>query len=119
MNAGSAGKRVLVVDDDSGFRQLLDVVLSMEADVAAVLSVEDGASALSVCDEFDPDVVVIDMIMPKMNGGEVCARIRQSHPDVRIISLSGMEEEAAGWADQHIIKASAYLDDLKRAISQP
>ena len=117
MNAGSGGKRVLVVEDDSGFRQLLDVVLSMDEDVEEVMTVEDGPSALSVFKEFDPDVVVIDMIMPDMNGAEVTARIRETHPDVRIISLSGMEEEA-GWSDQHIVKASTSLEDLKRAISE-
>ena len=116
MSAGGVGKRVLVVEDDSGFRQLLDVVLSMDEKVDEVLTVEDGPSALSAVDDFAPDVVVIDMIMPEMNGDEVSARIRESHPGVRIISLSGMEQETAGWADQHVIKASTSLEDLRKAI---
>ena len=116
MNDLPVGKRVLVVEDDGGFRELLDVVLSMDDQVDEVLTVEDGPTALSRCQEFDPDVVVIDMIMPDMNGDEVCARIRETNPGVRIISLSGMEEDSAGWADQHVVKASTTLDDLRSAI---
>ena len=86
------GLKVLVIDDDGSFRQLLEVALGMEAPVEEVRSAADGPEAIRLLDEFQPDIVFVDSLLPQMPGEEVCIRLEESVPEARIISLSGMPE---------------------------
>jgi two-component system, OmpR family, response regulator MtrA len=66
--------RILVADDDVDVRTL--VVLKLESAGHQVVSVGDGAQAVRTCVELQPDLVVLDMMMPAMTGLEACAAIR-------------------------------------------
>jgi two-component system response regulator RpaA len=67
-------KRVLVVDDDDDMRSLMSLILKGEFEVA---SASDGASGLALARQLRPDLIVLDLLMPKMHGFEVCRRIRE------------------------------------------
>jgi CheY-like chemotaxis protein len=66
--------KILVADDDVDVRTL--VVLKLESSGHSVVSVENGSEAVRTCRELQPDLVVLDLMMPGMNGLEACAEIR-------------------------------------------
>ena len=82
---------ILVVDDDEKIRKFLRVNLSGEG--WHILTAADGAEALQVVEKDPPDLVLLDMMMPKMDGFEVCRRIRQ-WSQVPIIGLSARGDTA-------------------------
>jgi CheY-like chemotaxis protein len=79
--------RVLVVDDDADFREIVQVIL--EAVGHDVQMAPDGRVALRLFTEWRPDVVLLDMFMPNMDGLETVVAIRKASPDVKIIAISG------------------------------
>ncbi|HWS31808.1 MAG TPA: response regulator transcription factor [Actinoplanes sp.] len=86
------GHRVLVVDDDP---TVSDVVrLYLEQDGCQVWLAADGADGLAAIAEHRPDLVVLDLMMPGIDGLEVCRRIRRRLPDLPVIMLTALGEEA-------------------------
>jgi len=79
--------KVLLVDDERAFVQTLSERLQMRDLGAAV--VYDGEAALSVVDEDEPEVMVLDLKMPGVDGLEVLRRVKQEHPNVEVIVLTG------------------------------
>lgn len=69
-----AGKRILIADDDPHIRRLIFELLTAEG--YQPLTAEDGEEALRVCREENPDLIILDIIMPKVDGMEVCRRLR-------------------------------------------
>jgi len=86
--------RVVVVDDSAFMRMVLKDIIESQADMQVVGVAKDGLEALQVIEEKKPDVVTLDVEMPKMNGIEVLKRIVQKHP-VRVIMVSSLTEEGA------------------------
>jgi len=80
--------RVLVVDDHAVVREGIRGVLASTPGFTVVGEAEDGAKALELIDERDPDVVVLDVTMPGMSGLEAAATLRQQSKDVRVLILS-------------------------------
>ncbi len=86
----SAGLRALVVDDEP---PLVKVVSSyLEREGFEVQSASDGASAVAVAREFDPDVIVLDLMLPGLDGIEACRQIR-AFSDAYIVMLTARVEE--------------------------
>lgn len=79
--------KVLLVDDEREFVQTLSERLQMRAFGSAV--VYDGEEALSVIEEDEPEVMVLDLKMPGVDGLEVLRRVKRDHPDVEVIVLTG------------------------------
>jgi two-component system, OmpR family, alkaline phosphatase synthesis response regulator PhoP len=81
-------KRILVVDDEIYIVHILEFTLTMEG--YEVLTAADGEEALCKIEEGRPDLVVVDIMMPKLDGYEVCRRIRQDEEfrDLPVIFLS-------------------------------
>jgi DNA-binding response OmpR family regulator len=79
--------RVLVIDDEKNLADTLVWILEKAGHEAK--SAYDGASALECVNAFSPDVVISDVIMPGMNGIEVCARIQAQFPECHILLFSG------------------------------
>ncbi len=86
--------RVLVVDDHVLFRRGLQMVLAQEPDIELVGEAGDGAQAVSQAADLLPDVVLLDIRMPKRSGIEACASIREVVPSSRILMLTISDEEA-------------------------
>lgn len=84
--------RILVVDDEEEVRQL--IVEFLESRGYAVITAATGFEALTAVKHYRPDLVLMDIMMPKMNGLETLQRIREINPRVGVIMLTGVEDEA-------------------------
>jgi DNA-binding NarL/FixJ family response regulator len=80
--------RVLVVDDFEPFRQLICLMLQKVPEVQIIFEVSDGLQAVQKAQELKPDLVVLDLGLPKLNGIEAARQIRELVPKSRIIFLS-------------------------------
>jgi CheY-like chemotaxis protein len=89
------GESVLIVEDDEAVRSVARRVLVTHGYV--VLEAEDGAAALRLCDDATPpiDLIVTDMVMPQMNGSEMARQLRERHPAILVLFMSGYTGEAA------------------------
>jgi DNA-binding NarL/FixJ family response regulator len=86
--------RVLVVDDHALFRRGLEMVLAQEPDIEVVGEAGDGAEAVERAEELLPDVVLMDIRMPRRSGIEACTAIKDVVPSAQIIMLTISDEEA-------------------------
>ncbi len=101
------GKNVLIVDDDKNICELLNIYLS-DAGFKIFVS-HDGSSALDVINENDIDLVLLDVMLPVINGWEVCRMIRQksSVPIIMLTARDMVEDKLQGFelgADDYIVK---------------
>ncbi|GAA3721630.1 hypothetical protein GCM10022268_32360 [Sphingomonas cynarae] len=83
-------RTILIVDDDPHIRQLLAFALTKAG--LDTIEAEDGESGLAMADTAAPDLVILDINMPRMDGIEVCRRLRAAS-DVPILFLSSREDE--------------------------
>jgi PAS domain S-box-containing protein len=93
------GLRVLVVDDDLGILRTLSEIL--EVDGCVVNTAQDGKEALARVEESPVDVVVTDVVMPRMDGLDLFTRLHQIHPDIPVLMMT-----AFTYDKDHIIKRS-------------
>ena len=82
--------RILVIDDEKPLADTLTLILQSAG--YETKAAYDGAAALSQIESFRPDVVISDVIMPGMNGVEVCRRIQATHPNCHFILFSGQAD---------------------------
>ena len=84
------GTRILIVDDDVELAEFLKDLLSQRYGTLQIRLAHDGFSAGSILERFSPDIVLLDLMMPQMDGFEVCHTIKKGeHKNVRIIAMSG------------------------------
>jgi DNA-binding NarL/FixJ family response regulator len=86
--------RLLLVDDQQLIREGLRTLLEMEEGMTVAGEASDGAAAVQSYKELSPDVVLMDIRMPRMDGVEATRRIRASFPDARILVLTTFDEDA-------------------------
>ena len=85
--------RVMIVDDHLMVRDGLMVFLSIYDDIDVVGEAEDGEQALALCEQVEPDVVLMDILMPNMDGPTATERIRSANPDIQVIALTSFADE--------------------------
>ncbi len=85
--------RVLIADDQALFRRGLCVVLGTEDHIEVVAEAENGEQAVAKAREVSPDVVLMDVRMPEVNGIDAARQIRESSPGVRVLMLTVSEDE--------------------------
>jgi two-component system, NarL family, response regulator LiaR len=114
--------RVLIADDHGVVRQGLRMFLSLDPELAVVGEAENGEAALLMARELKPDVVLMDLLMPVMDGVEATKAIRNELPDVEVVALTSVLEDTVVTA---AVRAGAigYLlkdsepEELHRAIN--
>ena len=121
MSAVPSPVRVLVVDDHPIVLAGLRALIGAEKDFAIVGEARDGRTALRIATQLSPDVVVLDISLPEMNGVELAATLRTDLPECRILILT-VHEERAYLRQVLELGVSGYLlkrsvaDELPRAI---
>jgi NarL family two-component system response regulator LiaR len=88
-----AGIRVLVADDHAVVRQGLRTFLELQEDIHVVADVADGEQALEAVAEHDPDVVLMDLVLPVVDGVEAIRRISAERPGIRVIALTSFLDD--------------------------
>jgi NarL family two-component system response regulator LiaR len=86
--------RVVIVDDHAVVREGLRTYLELQADLAVVGEAGDGAEAVRVAQELRPDVVLMDLVMPVLDGVGAMRELRERLPGVRVIVLTSFTDEA-------------------------
>jgi DNA-binding NarL/FixJ family response regulator len=113
--------RVLLADDHSIVRRGLKSLIETEAGLSVVAEAGDGLEALRLCAEHHPDMAIVDVAMPKLNGIEVAARVQKLERPPRVIMLSMHADESyilralAAGARAYLLK-DATDEDLLPAI---
>ncbi len=119
--AGGEPIRVAVVDDQELFRRGLTMLLGVEDDIQVVGEAGDGVAATELAASTVPDVILMDVRMPKRSGIEACVAIKEVAPTARIIMLTVSDEEAdlydavKNGASGYLLKDSS-IDEVAQAI---
>ena len=80
--------RILLVEDNQVFRDALELLLDMRADVEVVAAVADGSHALPAAAQHRPDVVLMDYRLPGMDGVQATTALREAHPEIGVVVLT-------------------------------
>ena len=80
--------RILLVEDNQVFREALELLLGMRADLEVVASVGDGSEVVAAVDKHKPQVVLMDYRLPGMDGVQATAAVLQEYPDVAVVCLT-------------------------------
>ncbi|MEN8097642.1 MAG: response regulator transcription factor [Chloroflexota bacterium] len=113
--------KVILADDHTMFRQALGLALAQSEDIELVGEASDGKEALQLAEEFKPDVMVLDVSMPRTNGIDACRKLQSLSPNTKVIILSryssqdkviqALKAGAAGY----ILKSDA-VEELRNGI---
>jgi NarL family two-component system response regulator LiaR len=87
--------RVLIADDHGIVRQGLRMYLALDSDIEVVGEACDGVQALALARELEPQVILMDLLMPEMDGIEATVRIRAELPDIEIVALTSVLEDSS------------------------
>src|SRR5262245_1426895 len=80
--------RILLVEDNKVFREALELLLGMRADVEVVQAVADGSDAVAACEQHRPEVVLMDYRLPGMDGVQATAAVKQAFPEIAVVCLT-------------------------------
>jgi DNA-binding NarL/FixJ family response regulator len=86
--------RVLIADDEPLFVEMVEALLADEEQIEVVASAQDGQQAVELARVHDPDVIVMDISMPVIDGIEATRQIHKENPDARILILTGSSTSA-------------------------
>jgi DNA-binding NarL/FixJ family response regulator len=87
---GSGGAiRVVLADDEPSFLEALRPLIDYQPELAVVGTAGDGLAAIELVDELQPDAVVIDLHMPRLDGVSAVARLRKDYPSICLVALTG------------------------------
>lgn len=85
--------RVMLVDDQAVVRSGLSAFLDIFDDLELVGEASDGDLAIGMCGKVNPDVILMDLLMPNMNGADATAAIKKHYPTVQVVALTSFKED--------------------------
>src|SRR5690554_1582782 len=85
--------KVLIVDDQELFRESLSLILSAQAEIKVLGTAENGRDAVKQAHDLRPDVILMDIRMPEIDGIECTKIIKEQHPDIKIIVLTTFDDD--------------------------
>src|SRR4051794_11505700 len=95
LDGGRLPIRIIIADDHSVVRQGLRMFLGLDPELDVIGEASNGAEAVKLARELKPDIVLMDMLMPVMNGIEATTAIRSEMPDTEVIALTSVLEDAS------------------------
>ena len=118
------GKKVLVIDDDKNLRDALRVAL--ETAGLAVLEADNGAEGLAMAKKYKPDLTLLDIMMPKMNGQETLRELRKDEwgKTAQVLLLTSLDDVdnithgVESKSNDYIIKSNMSLADITKKVRQ-
>ena len=90
MTSPARRPRVLIAEDHLGVAKAVSRVLALDCDVVGIVA--DGSAVLEAAQRLRPDVIVVDLNLPNVNGLEACRQIRQAHPEMKVIVFTAMND---------------------------
>ena len=87
--------RVLVVDDSTSMRMLIRTILTSDSSIDVVGTAADGIEAIDKAGTLKPDIITLDVEMPRMNGIEALRKILAKTPNTKILMISSLTQEGA------------------------
>jgi len=115
------GIRILLADDHKIIRRELTSFLNKQPEIEVIGEAEDGLAAIELTQELQPDIIITDISMPRLNGIEAAYEINRQNPHIKIITFSGhnnlsfVTESLQAGASAYVLKDSL-LDELLNAI---
>ena len=87
--------RIMIVDDQDLVRRGLSLFFEAFDDLKLVAEASNGVQAVELCDEILPDVILMDLMMPEMDGIAATRIIRQRHPNIQVIALTSVQDDSS------------------------
>jgi len=112
---------IILVDDHRRIHQALSEMISFFDDIELLAHGSNGLEAVDLCDLYRPDIVLMDVVMPMMDGIEATKQIIQKHPDIKVLALSSFRDHDTvramleSGAVGYVLKDSS-VDDLENTI---
>ncbi len=107
--------RVLLVDDQALFREALATLLEVQPEIEVVGEAGDGEQAVRLCAELCPDVALMDLRMPVLDGIAATARLRAEQPGVRVLALTTFDDDEDVFAALRAGAVGYLLKDVSSA----
>ncbi|MEU4447665.1 response regulator transcription factor [Actinosynnema sp. NPDC050801] len=115
MTAANSPVRVLIVDDQALFREALATLLEVQPEIEVVGEAGDGEQAVRLCGELAPEVVLMDLRMPVLDGIAATNRLRVEQPGVRVLALTTFDDDADVFAALRAGAVGYLLKDVSSA----
>jgi DNA-binding NarL/FixJ family response regulator len=114
--------RIVVCDDQPAYRTIVSTVLGLEPDIEIVGEAADGQQAIDLVTQLRPDLLVLDIAMPVMDGLEALPHIRTASPDTKVVMLTGVandgvRERALDGGASLFLEKGTDIDEVVRAVS--
>jgi len=113
--------RMILVDDHRRVHQAMAEMIDFIDDIELLAQASNGEEAVHLCDQYQPDLVLMDVVMPVMDGVEATKRIMAKHPNIKILALSSFKDPTTvremleNGAIGYVLKESS-VDDLEHTI---
>ncbi len=112
---------LVLCDDQPDFVRLMSMLLTMQPELDVVGTAHDGLEAIEACRRLQPDVILLDISMPNMDGITAIPHIREVSPDTRIVMLSGfsavqVKERALSAGAHAFIEKGSSVPDIPRIV---
>src|SRR5690242_15730204 len=84
---------IVIVDDNTVLRGLMRAIIAEESDLHVVGEAADGVEAMQLAQEFRPDIMLLDLVLPRINGLEVLRWIKAERPEIKVIIVTAHTED--------------------------